>query len=362
MNKSESWEDWIDVWSGFWLEGVALPIVAAFGIIGNVLCVFVFTKKKMDLKPSFSNILKCLSLFDILFLMCEIWIYGFQKIMPEYHWNHWIDPIVFPYILPVTQIALTGSVYSVVAVALERYFNICKPFNRNLGSVCDGLGYVIIIIVFSVLYNAIKFFEFTTSYTRCDELYSEEECLEIWGGATNSSFQVAMVDYTSLRSHQIYSTINLITNTAVVGVIPILVLSFLNSRIIRTMQRNTQMHNKLCSSERRDQAMTALLTGVVMVLVVCHSPKAVMNIYESYQRIVYGQLEHEPLWGRLVIKLSHFLLGISSAVNILIYSYKDFNFRSILFKECACSTAAEPESASRRIPGSETSLTVDTHV
>ena len=28
--------------------------------------------------------------------------------MPEYHWNHWIDPIVFPYILPVTQIALTG--------------------------------------------------------------------------------------------------------------------------------------------------------------------------------------------------------------------------------------------------------------
>ena len=168
------------------------------------------------------------------------------------------------------------------------------------------------------------------------------------------------------------------------------------------MQRNTQMHNKLCSSERRDQvtfivknifviitiiimtlvitiimtpiiviintihhqAMTALLTGVVMVLVICHSPKvspnlcfsenilcaqfvtshwqrtplsqekhvnqqylgkqinetkswgflgtlicvqivqncaiwnfsslqAVMNIYESYQRIVYGQLDHE---------------------------------------------------------------------
>ena len=31
--------------------------------------------------------------------------------MPEYHWNHWIDPIVFPYILPVTQIALTGEVF-----------------------------------------------------------------------------------------------------------------------------------------------------------------------------------------------------------------------------------------------------------
>ena len=37
MNKSESesWENWIDVWAGFWLEGVALPIVAVFGIIGE---------------------------------------------------------------------------------------------------------------------------------------------------------------------------------------------------------------------------------------------------------------------------------------------------------------------------------------
>jgi hypothetical protein len=28
--------------------------------------------------------------------------------------------------------------------------------------------------------------------------------------------------------------------------------------------------------------MTALLTGVVMVMVVCHTPKVVMNIYECY--------------------------------------------------------------------------------
>ena len=30
------------------------------------------------------------------------------------------------------QVALTGSVYSVVIVATERYFNICKPFHKNL--------------------------------------------------------------------------------------------------------------------------------------------------------------------------------------------------------------------------------------
>ena len=34
-SKIQSWENWIDVWAGFWLEGVALPIVAIFGIIGE---------------------------------------------------------------------------------------------------------------------------------------------------------------------------------------------------------------------------------------------------------------------------------------------------------------------------------------
>ena len=34
---------------------------------------------------------------------------------------------------------------------------------------------------------------------------------------------------------------------------------------------------------RRDETMIALLSGVVVVLIVCHTPKAVINIYESYQ-------------------------------------------------------------------------------
>ena len=43
----------------------------------------------------------------------------------------------------------------------------------------------------------------------------------------------------------------------------------------------------------------------------------------------YGQLPHEPLWGRIMIKFSHLLLTLSSAVNILIYSYKVIWFNSI---------------------------------
>merc|ERR1719483_1001255 len=82
-----------------------------------------------------------------------------------------------------------------------------------------------------------------------------------------------------------------------------------------------------------DQAMIALLSGVVLVLIVCHAPKAVINIYESYQMLVYGSLKFKPFWCKVLIKCSHLMLGLSSAVNILIYSYKDFKFRSVLLTE-----------------------------
>ena len=39
----------------------------------------------------------------------------------------------------------------------------------------------------------------------------------------------------------------------------------------------------MISSFRRDKTMTALLTGIVLVLIICHTPKTIINLYESYQ-------------------------------------------------------------------------------
>merc|ERR1719361_821446 len=76
--------------------------------------------------------------------------------------------------------------------------------------------------------------------------------------------------------------------------------------------------------------MTALLSGIVLILFICHTPKIFINLYESYQVILYGELKMEPLWGRILIKFNHFLLTLSSALNIVIYSYNDFKFRAVL--------------------------------
>ena len=43
---------------------------------------------------------------------------------------------------------------------------------------------------------------------------------------------------------------------------------------------------------------------------------------ESYHLLIYGEMNHSPLWGKVIVNINHLLLTISSAVNIIIYSYK----------------------------------------
>ena len=43
---------------------------------------------------------------------------------------------------------------------------------------------------------------------------------------------------------------------------------------------------------------------------------------ESYHVLRYGAMENPPLWGKIIVKFSHLLLTLSSAMNILIYFYK----------------------------------------
>ena len=44
------------------------PVLKVY-LSGNILCVWTFNKKDVELKPSFANLLKCLSVFDTIFLV-----------------------------------------------------------------------------------------------------------------------------------------------------------------------------------------------------------------------------------------------------------------------------------------------------
>ena len=55
-----------------------------------------------------------------------------------------VKPRITPVLLPVTQVALTGSLYIVVMVAWERYESIYRPFTQRHMVACVKILYTVI--------------------------------------------------------------------------------------------------------------------------------------------------------------------------------------------------------------------------
>jgi len=314
-------EELVD-WTTFCIEGVLLPVLAIFGILGNILCVWAFNKKDVELKPSFANLLKCLSVFDTVFLTCILLQYSLPSLSDAY--LTWLLPHITPYILPVIHITLTGSVYTVVAVAIERFLTVCFPFKQC--HMCNGLGYILPIIAFSILYNTTKFFEIET-------IYLEHTDYQLDSNGTNISTVVIYpwLNATDLRQDPAYAKyVVFILNFVVMGLVPVLMLAVLNFFIYRSISRATATHNNISSAHRRDGTMARLLMAIVVVFLCCHSTKIIVNFYEAVQMVQYGRLEEHPAWVMILVKVNHVLLTINSATNIVIYSYKDFKFRTVI--------------------------------
>lgn len=100
----------------------------------------------------------------------------------------------------------SGCVFMVVAVATERYFAICKPlFVKPRPSF-----FITLVVVSSITINVPKFFEF-------NHIYDENNTLQYWTSDLNEN-----ANYVVFSSYY---------ECAVIGVIPLLALCYLNYKI-----------------------------------------------------------------------------------------------------------------------------------
>ena len=59
---------------------------------------------------------------------------------------------MIPWALPCAQIGLTGSIYFTLAISVERYFTVCRPFYRA-SHAWPAKAYIVPIVLVSVVYN-----------------------------------------------------------------------------------------------------------------------------------------------------------------------------------------------------------------
>ena len=64
-----------------------------------------------------------------------------------------------PFLYGLTHVSKVGSVFTTLAVSLERYFAVCHPLWIRIRKAHPGM-YIVLVTVFAFLFNIPKFLEF----------------------------------------------------------------------------------------------------------------------------------------------------------------------------------------------------------
>lgn len=243
-----------------YLSGYILLPICLFGIICNILVAIVLTRKSM--RSSTNCFLLALAIFDSVLLICTLFMVCLLPLSSVYK-NH-VFPQILPYIYPPGLTAQTCTIWVTVAFTVERYIAVRYPLKAS--SMCTVKRARIIccvVFVLSVLYNLSRWFEY--------------KCVVIPESNTTSQYlpeteiQAYMVQPTKLGSNQTYQTIYFSAlYLPVMCIIPIALLSVLNTFLIRAVHKSNKERQAMGSARAsKENNVTIMLVSVVIVFIAC---------------------------------------------------------------------------------------------
>eukprot|EP00094_Tigriopus_californicus_P013623 TCALIF_13180-PA protein Name:"Protein of unknown function" AED:0.08 eAED:0.08 QI:0/1/0.33/1/0/0.33/3/0/400 len=115
--------------------------------------------------------------------------------------------------------------------------------------------------------------------------------------------------------------------------------SLIKSTFQRSAANTSRSSSVLTSSTRRknEDNLAVIFMGIILIFLICHFPRILLNIYElaTIHRSLACELAKRPqfsLWSLLMISVSHVLLVVNSATNMIVYCVLSRKFR-IQFKK-----------------------------
>nr|BAO01090.1 neuropeptide GPCR A40 [Nilaparvata lugens] len=302
------------IYFAFITNGIMLNVVAILGIIGNIISMIILSRPQM--KSSINYLLIGLARCDTVLILTSIFLFGLPPIYDYTHtellrtYNAKIYPCVTPYIFPLALTAQTVSVYLTLTVTLERFVAVCHPLRaRSLCTYGRARLYVTLIIVFSFLYNLIRFWEANVV---------QETIMEDGQNST-----IYLVVASPLRSNPLYISLYIHWLYLIfIYFLPFTSLAFLNAAIYRQVRRANRERQRLSRLQRKEIGLATMLLCVVVVFFLCNVLALVNNLLESFYEILIDEL----------IKLSNLLVTINSSVNFVIYVIFGEKFKRLFLK------------------------------
>jgi len=349
-----------------YLEGVANFVVCTIGMGINAAAIGILCRQKTS--SLFVKLMITLVSYDLIYVFLFATCYSLPRLYNRFD-DH-VFPHLAPFLVPITQMALSGSVYTTVALTVERYISVGFPFFRQRHNL-KAWVFIVPVAIFIVGYNIPRFFELETVHkpvmicadsTNTTYIDSASGELVTPTTATNVSRCINFnetgewmtnIGLTQLRTNSYYVSIyvnylNLFVNIF----LPLTSLVVMNICIYRIMRnqwysqsviavdqseqtvetRRGHFRSSKSSSRRstmlnirrgghheaeykkRDAQYTRASLFMVVAFIVCNMPRFIPNIME-----IFIEFHKWPQWGHVLVNVNHLLTVINSAFNFLIY-------------------------------------------
>lgn len=303
----------------FLIEAVLMGVLCLFGFAGNILSVLCLMKDRSKTATPF--LLVSLEVADTIFLLTVLIL----RVLTSVHsFTNSLGalmsvlPYVGKYVYPCALIAMTATIYLTVLVTLNRYISVCRPYDASdLCSVEQARKHVILVALFSILYNLPRFFEY--------------QVVTITPEGSDGGDEMIVSALSPLGRNRIYQILyGNVMYFFVMFLVPLVTLIILNHKLIRALSLTRKKRAHLLKKDTRSKSeddITLMLIVVVLVFVVCQTPALVTQVLLS---LLSGKTRSCPRAFFYYERISDLLVVANSALNFIIYCFCSRKFRQIL--------------------------------
>lgn len=289
----------------FW--GVIIPIISVVGFFGNILTIIVLFRREMQSTTIY--FLRTLVVTDTAIILGAVLGLSVLAITIR-NTEMWLfNDVIYPHIYTPTNYLVMAlqmiNVWVTVAVSVERYIAICHPFKSvRICTKRNAFISLAVIVVISVIYNIPRCF--ATTVVHCQP-------------ESSNCYQVITTDFgkTLFYTQYYFFWMYMI----LIYIIPLIVLSILNSLLIAELMRMRKRRTPSNVQENSESNMSLVLILIVLVFIFCQTP---------------GLCAQFTFWSPEVLMqwtcVSNTLFVFNSSVNFLIYTAVGRKFRKVLLK------------------------------
>lgn len=312
--EKAKYQDFYDVTQ--MITGLVLyPTTCALGMVGNLLCLIVFSRRNM--RTSTNIYLQALAVADMIKLFTDfLYFIVVLLLRVEQREGIKLHGYLYPYAHYLFNMSLCISAWLTVCVSVERFIFICQP--SRVKRFCTVSRAIKVSTSTFILGIAVSFPYMLRYRTN--------------SAVVNGTIEVYGVNVTALWSKDLFATAYTWAHALLRSAIPLLLLACLNISIWRGLKRPSSIQK----NARLKYKATLTLIYVVVVFFVCVTPDAILSTV-----LGFGYYE-ENNFARGIREISDYLLQVNSAVNFVIYYFSCTAFRNSISSMCTRGYAYEP--------------------